>query len=243
MDIQYLLPRAQDLISRAEYDGIPAFMGFLRPEEAAQLMPVLQNRNHIFFGGYIGAQRTYLCIYPDWYDAADLDFPITAVTFSYRNVDKLSHKDFLGAVMATGVKRETVGDILIEDGRAVMFISREIEGYLLTQINCIGRVGVRITKGADEPLPQTSQKTQVSVTVASARLDGVISALCCVSRNKAEQLLKDGCVMIGGITEYKGTKTVNAGAVITVKRYGKFDVLSLDGLTKRGRIVLKANRY
>ncbi len=243
MDSHYLKSRLGDMLKQVEYDGVPTFLGFLRPEEAAVLASDLKACNHIFYGGYDGASRTYLCVYPDWYECDYNDFPFTAITFKYRTVDKLSHKDFLGAVMALGIKRETVGDILIEPGRAVMFISRDIKKYLLTQIDGVGRVGVSVYEGADFPLPQMSVKETVSVTVASARLDCVVAALVGVSRSGAEQLINDGAVLLGGIAEYKTTKHVAANIVLTIRKKGKYDILSLDGVTRKGRIILKANKY
>ena len=66
----------------------------------------------------------------------------------------LSHRDILGSLMALGIKRETVGDILIEEGRAVVFVCGDVKEYILNQVEKIGRVGVDMTEGCSFPLPE-----------------------------------------------------------------------------------------
>ena len=243
METGIISARVQDMVRRVDTQSIPVFWGFLRPEEAAEVKAILGTTAARFYGGYDGAERTYVCFYPYWADEESLNFPITAVTFRYRECDKLSHKDFLGSLMALGIKRETVGDILIGTGRAVVFLSHDIAPYVLTQISTVGRIGVTLTEGYEGTLPGISAKTEQTYTVASLRLDCVVAALAGVSRSRAEEIIGDNRVIINSITAVKPTKAVAAGDVISIRLIGKFDIISADTKTKKGRTVLITKKY
>ena len=145
----------------------PKFFGFLSCEEAALAQKLLENRNANFclFGGYEGAQRVMLGCLPDWCN--ETPFPISSVTFTYRGADELRHRDFLGALMALGITRESVGDILVEKGRTVVFFKDEVLPFVLSNVTKIGRVGVNTAIGFDEPLPLGDSLITASVTVSS----------------------------------------------------------------------------
>lgn len=244
MESDILLSRVRDAVRLCETDGAPKFVGFLRPEETALVLPSLQNRaNHCFFGGYEGAERCFLGVFPDWAEIDTSVFPIVPITFSFRHCDKLTHRDFLGSLMALGITREKIGDILIESGRAVVFCAREVSRFILTQINCVGRVGVTLSEGCTEPLPQMSERVQVSNTVASLRLDCVVAAVTKTSRGTAADLIGEQKVSINSVVCQKVTREVATGDKITVRGYGKFSVVSTEGVTKKGRTVLITETY
>ena len=143
METDLLKARIGDTADLCERTSSFKFLGFLSLEESLLADRILSKRNvkYSFFGGYDTAERVMLGCFPDWAECEENYFPITAVTFDYRKADKLTHRDFLGSLMGLGIKRESVGDILVEDGRAVAFLSRDILKYVLTQIEKIGRTG------------------------------------------------------------------------------------------------------
>ncbi len=63
--------------------------------------------------------------FPDYMEADAEAFPIAPLTLTYRKEDKLGHRDFLGSFMGLGIEREAVGDILIGEGRCVVFVREE----------------------------------------------------------------------------------------------------------------------
>ncbi len=238
------LSRVEDAYNLSFRSGAPRFLGFLTSEEVAIAEGFLKSRaEYRLFGGYEGAERVYLCVLGNAEDVADEAFPISAVTFRYRECDSLTHRDFLGSLMSKGIERDTVGDILVEKGRAVAFISREIAPYVLSQTDKIGRVGVGSSEGFSLPLPQMGEKEVKSKTVASLRLDAVTAALINSSRSVAEELITGGMVSVNSALCQKPTRQLSAGDKITVRGYGKFTLLEQGGTTKKGRTVLLTERY
>lgn len=243
MESEILIARINDTFDIAQKTNKLKFFGFLTSEQSALAKKTLEKRSASFqlFGGYQSAERVMLCCKPDWCD--DADFPLGAVTFSYRKTDKLRHRDFLGTLMALGITRESVGDILVEDGRTVVFLKDEILDFVLTNVIKIGGVGITSKRGFSEPLPQMDSLVTISVTVSSLRLDCVVSALCGVSRNKASDLINMGFVTVNSLVTEKATKQIDSGDVLSVRGKGKFIVSDTNSKTKKDRTVLEFKKY
>lgn len=241
MEINLLPARIGDLKQLCEKTKSPKFIGFLTADEVAVAVKQLKYDRYDIFGGYYGAERVVLGVLPDWCETPH--FPITAITFTYRTCDTLTHRDFLGALMSLGITRETVGDILIEPGRAVAFVLNDISKFIFTEISKIGNVGVTLAEGFAEPLPQLGKKQSFVVTVASMRLDCVVASLCGISRKEASEKISDGCVSVNSICTEKATQNVVAGSKITVRKKGKFEITACDEHSKKGRIILKYDKY
>ncbi len=234
--------KVSDAIKQSEEKCCPKFIGFFSPSERAEILPILKNVRHSFFGGYENSERVILCVMPDWMESAS-DYPIKALTFSFRRQDKLSHRDFLGSLMALGIKRSTVGDILVADGEACAFVLSEVAEYIMSQITKIGKIGVKITEGMPEVLPGMSGFIEGSGTVASLRLDCVVSALSGKSRNASADFISGGFVSLNSVAQEKLTQEVKSGDVIALRSIGKFIIVSGDERSKKGRVILKWKKY
>ncbi len=243
MEHDLLRDRLFDTVNICERTEKPKFLGFLSLEQRAFAENFLSKlkTKYSFFGGFPDAQRVMLGCFPQWAD--NYDFPITAITAVFRKSDRVSHRDVLGSLMALGLKRETVGDILIEEGRAVIFISVDNVEYVMTQITKFGRVGVALQSGFAEPLPEIGKLMDFSVTVASERLDCVVAALIGVSRGKAVEIIEQGTVSVNSVVTEKVTLKICSGDVITVRSKGKFSVDALQDKTKKDRLILKYKKY
>ncbi len=243
MDSLLLPKRVEDAYNICEKTCAPKFLGFLTPSEAAVAEGVLRqlHARYQFFGGFHGAERLVLALLPDWCE--DTPFPITALTFKYRERDTLTHRDFLGSLMALGIARETVGDILVESGRAVAFVSTDIVRFITENIVKIGNVGVTVSEGYFEPLPSMGKKEQFADTVASARLDCIIASLCHESRNGANARILSGEVSVNSVECGKPTRNIISGDIITVRHKGRYYIDSVDELSKKGRVILKYSKF
>ncbi len=242
MDEKLFAARVEDTVSLCERTDTPRYFGFLGAAQTAQAAEYLKHRGVRvdFFGGYEGAERVFLACLPPW--CQEPDYPITAVTLKFREEDAVGHRDVLGALMGLGIVRESVGDILLEKGRAVVFLRRDMVQYVKEQLSTVGRVGVQLTEGFCEPLPSMGKMEAKTVTVSSLRLDCVVGALCAVSRGGATQLLQDAKVILNSVGVQKATKTVEQGDVLSVRGYGRFVIDSCERYSKKGRIVLEYSK-
>ena len=243
METDLLKDRVFDTVGICQRTDRPKFLGFLSLEETAFVENTVSKlkANYKFFGGYEEAQRVMLGCFPEW--ESEWEFPISGVTLTFRKSDSLSHRDVLGSLMALGLKREAVGDILIETARAVVFLTDETTDYVLNQITKVGRVGVEITKGFKTPLPSAGVLSDFSSTVSSERLDCVVAALIGASRKTACEKIEQALVTVNSVVSQKPTLKIKAGDVVTVRSKGKFIVRSIEDKTKKDRLILRYKKY
>lgn len=222
----------KDLAVIGEKSRISRFSGFLteREQQLAEATAFSVGVGGCFWGGYDNAVRKMFCVPAD----ADESFPVEAVTFLFRDKDKLTHRDFLGALMSLGLKRDQIGDILVSDGAAVVFVTQTVSSLILTEIDKVGRVGVRTESGIKIQLPE-QEFEEISVVIASPRIDVLVSAVCGISREKAASMIKSGGVVAGGIQVNSASKIINEGEIFSVKGYGKFVFSQIGLATKKGK--------
>jgi RNA-binding protein YlmH len=246
-DEQILLAHVYDKLSAGSSRNVPVSTCFLTKREqllAEKLLPELPLR---FFGGASDAERAVCCWLPDYLDEEWLsseDGPVAAVRARFFEKDELSHRDFLGALMGSGIKRETVGDIYPGAGSCDFFVTREILPYVLQNLESAGRTKLSLQKIplTDVQKPQQQVKT-IRDTVSSLRLDGVVSSGFGLSRGKAAQAVESGKLELNYLVCQKPDKTVAEGDVISVRGLGKIRLESVGGTTKKGRIGIVISRF
>lgn len=223
----------------------PHFIGFLDPAEKLDVSEYLSRcpQEFLFFGGFPDADRCFVGFFPDYLEPSEDYFPIEAISVKFDKRFELSHRDFLGSLMAQGITRSSVGDILIEEGRAVFFVKEELSDYFIDNIFKIGKVGVTLAKGIEGDLPSAHSFEDVTQVIASARLDCIVAGLCGLSRDKAASAVNSGLVQLNYRECTSGSHEVKNSSVISVRGKGKFLIDSLDVKTKKGRLVLKARKY
>lgn len=244
-DDHLLRARAADAEKLSDKTGTPRFVGFLDERERALCTLWLSYAADrlCFYGGYDQAERTMLCVFPAGEQPQGTWAPLTALAFFYRKEKTLSHRDFLGTLMAAGIKRSAVGDILCGEGLTVVFVHTDVLPFLQNEITCIGGEGVRLQADYAGPLPAAHRFIDVSDTVASPRLDCVVAALCRCSRSEASNFVTGGRVTLNFLLCESVSATVKSGDVLSVRGCGKFRITELETQTRKGRVILKAQKY
>ncbi len=245
-DDAILEARLRDAVRLAQSGGRPRFVGFLderQAEQANKIMRSLCVENYMLWGGHGGAERVVFGAFPDFLAPDAAAFPVAALTARYRRSDTLTHRDFLGALLSNGIERETLGDILVEEGRCVLFARSEISDFVITQTEKVGRVGVAVTQGAQEPLPEERRFEEFSSVVASARLDCVVAAAIGTSREKASELVRAGLVMLDHEANTSLSAPVSQGSKLSIRGKGRFVLDRIGPVTKKGRLSIAGRKY
>ena len=245
-DDKVLTARISDAPALCQKNGYPHFIGFLDERERALAAAQLRRVPAVtacFWGGFADAERTLLGVFPDYFEPDTALFPLTGITFRYREEAALSHRDFLGTMLGKGVRRENVGDIISRPGRTVAFVSEDVAPFLLQEIDKVGGEGVRVTVGFDGELLPQRQYRDMHMTVASPRLDNVVKALTGLSREKAADTVETGLVSLNHLSCQTVSKTVFEGDVLSIRGFGRFKICSLSTRTKKERFLLFAQKY
>ncbi len=249
---QLLVRRVQDAAAGARYGGGYRFLGFL-DERGRALAEAALNRETVcaaFWGGFAGAQRCYLGLGAEE-PPAEKDFPIAAVRIACWMPGRTlpaaqlpGHRDYLGALLGLGLRRECVGDILTDGDAAVCFVDARMEPLLLQELTGVGRFSVRV-EPADPALSADWQpKTQtVRVNVPSLRADAVVAALLHLSRADAAALIVRGAVSVCHVPLTQQHTAVQPGDTLSVRGAGRWRIVAVDGQSKKGRLWLETEKF
>ena len=243
-----LLAKLYDKINAGVRKNIIANTCFLSPRELELADFLFGNLPGLYrFGGYGDAERKMLIYLPDYLEENALygeNSPLCCVEASFFEADKLSHRDFLGALMGAGIARETVGDICVESGRCLFFTTAEITPYVLDNLREAGRTKLHLKQVSLEGLTMPEPEFQeIRDTMASLRLDSVIASGFRVGRSLAAEYVHAGKVSIDGLPCEKPDKAISEGAKISVRGLGKIRLAQIGGKTKKDRIAVTIQKY
>ena len=243
-----LLAKLWDKINAGMRRNIPAATCFLSPRELEMSRYLFGDAEGLHtFGGFEGAERQMLIYVPEYMELdtlLDEDAPLCCLRATFFEEDILSHRDFLGALMGAGIGRETVGDICVGKGYCDFFVTAEIAPYILQSFTSAGRTKLSISQIplADASIPEPEVK-EIKDTLASLRLDSVISSGFRIGRSLAAQYVSAGKAAIDGLPCEKPDKAVTEGAKISVRGLGKIKLASIGNRTKKERISVVIHRY
>ncbi len=240
-----LRARVADACHLCELRSCPRFIGFLDEHRQAVARAVLHEKGHsahLFFGGYEGAERVMLGVFPDRTEPDPTWFPMTAIGFSYRSRAALTHRDFLGTLLANGIKREVIGDILCAQGSTVVFVTDEVAPFVADNVKKVGGEGVTVECPYTGEIAVQREFLDLSDTVASPRLDAVVRAALRVSREEAAHRIEAGLVSLNHMPCLSVSATVREGDTLSVRGGGRFLVDAVGPQTKKGRWVLKLRK-
>ncbi len=252
-DVKLFLSRIDDKLRESEREYDTAYFGFLTPGERAAAARYLDGSGAAFRfeGGYADAERTLLLIKPDndaipFRDTGDM---LSAVRISsFQEGKTLGHRDYLGSLIGLGLKREAIGDILpYTDGKMQycdVILLKSVGRDVLFSLERIGRTGV---KAEEIPLgylhvPEKSFR-EIRDTVASVRLDAVVSAGFSIGRNEAKELCRRALVSLNYQICASPDSKVGEGDVISARGYGKLQLAEIGGETKKQRIRILIRKF
>ncbi len=203
-------------------------------------------RNFKLYGGFENSKRKIVKIYPyDDYIEDDefVDFPFVALKVKHREVDKLSHRDFLGSLMAFQIKRDFVGDIVSTDGYAIIYIYDTVAEMILNGLTKVGRVGVKVSIFDEIFLGQEQVYKEIRGSVASLRLDCILSLALNLSREKSCALIKNAGVDVNYRLINNASVQLKDGDKFSLRGYGKFIFDGVVGTSKKGRFQILVKKF
>ena len=159
--------------------------------------------------------------------------------------DSATHRDFLGAVLGTGIERSVVGDILVQGERGAQILTTpEMVEYLEQNLTQVRTVPVKTSGIEMNQLRVPEARTQEIRSVESSmRLDSIASAGFRMSRQKALDRIKSGDVKLNWKSEgFKPSSIVREGDIISCIGKGRVEVKEV-GSTKKGKFSVYMVRY
>ena len=260
-----LAARLGDALNKSRRGEI-AMLSYLTPREqkrAARILSACGEQGSAWcWGGYPDSERACLFVLPDYLTAIleamtdaspndvtellgeDVTDAVCAVEIRGSGYRVLTHRDYLGSILALGIERDSFGDIALQDEhRAVVFCTAKMASFLCENLERVASDAVKCRPCVlDDTFTDGRRYAAVNDTVASARLDCVVAALTNLSREAAQHAVKSGLVEVDFEAEERTDFQLTAPATISIRGYGRFILRSFDGETRKGRLRMRADR-
>lgn len=248
-DERGFVDRAVEWVERAAQLHELKRTDFLDPRQAFILQTIVNRHPDVTLrldGGHPEAERRRAIIAPEYryLDGEEMGLSVLSVTSGDQKFLALDHGDYMGAILSLGMKRDKIGDIHVLDEGCHCIIAEEVSHYMNTQLRQVHRIQVQT-----EILPIDRLQTanvrleEMNLTVASFRLDGISSDAFRLSRAKIVLPIKAGRCRVNWKVEEDPSKLLKAGDVVSMQGLGRFKVLEIDGVTKKGRNRVKIGKF
>lgn len=234
---------------------------FLTLEQQSMLVSFMRNARHegaFFYGGYSEAERRMVVFMPDytgvfseeemeaWFRENTDECPLAVLDIKVPAAErgKLSHRDYLGALMGEGIKREKIGDIIVGEEGAQIIVAKEMAEYLVQNYRQAGRVNLTAKIVPISAINTVEIKTQVQkFTVSSPRLDNILSGVFNVSRKDAAEAISKGNVFVNSAEVIKPDFSLKGGEKVVLRGKGKIIYKGECGTSRKGKVYIEIVKY
>lgn len=254
---EILISKALDKKRQSADNSMITHTNFLSLEEISTVKTTDREYNEFtdtyYYGGYADSERQIALFVPKFFDVDDItaflreneeDNPLCIVRLKKDKFTTLSHRDYLGAIMGLGLKREMVGDIKVSDEGADIFCLKSAADFICENLRKSGRGSVTGEILSVGSFNSTDDKFELCfTTVASLRLDGVISAFFNLSRSAAAETVNKGLVYVNSSQCLKCDYPIKEGDKIVLRGKGKTVLTEIKGTSKKGKLKIEYKRY
>lgn len=238
--------RFNDLAERSYERGIYTYSEFLTMAEQSVLKKMQLPVKTSFYGGYENAERN-IVVFGDESDLGyECFYPVRFIKIEplqMKFADKLTHRDFLGSLMGLGIRREMLGDIIINENVAYLVCLDTVADFIINQLEKVKHTSVKCTESDFIPIDVLPELRYEELIVSSERLDVLISAVYNLSRNESQQRIENETVFCNGMITSGSSFVPKNGTLISVRGYGRFIFDGVLRQTKKGRYIVSVRIY
>jgi photosystem II S4 domain protein len=221
---------------------------FLSPPELAEIQQVFGRLTEVqllAWGGYPQAERQRIAIARSELplDRSQVDVAALDIAGNFL-FDTATHRDFLGAMLGTGIVREKTGDIIVLGERgAQAIVVPELVEFLEMNLKQVRSVPVKTQRiDLSELKVREPKKKELTTVEASLRLDAIASAGFSMSRSKMVELIDGGDVRVNWKEITQASAQVKTGDLIAIRGKGRLEVGDI-AITKKDRYRVQLTRY
>ena len=197
------------------------------------------------FGGYEFSERQMVAFLPDAL-CCDKNYPISVLKIEplqKKFSEKLSHRDYLGSILNLGIERCKLGDILVEEDNALIFVHKSMENFLLEELTRIRHTSVMVSVEEIQDLNYKPSIKEISGTVSSLRLDSLLALAFSSSRSKLVAYIEAGKVFVNGKLITSNGYQMKENDIVSVRGLGRFQYIETLSQTKKGRYYVTIHLY
>lgn len=245
MESSEFYKRIDDLAKRADSRDILTRTSFLTLSEQDALRQYYKGGRLVLSGGQQDCERRIAFFLPSYMEPESFDPAehIAAVRMQ-SHFGAPGHRDYMGAVLGLGIRRDAIGDIRVLGETAYLFCLPTVSQLLLDELDQVGRCSVSVSavEPDEVPVPEVRVKAR-TFTVKSLRLDAVLGSMFGVSRTSAAELIRMGGARLNDLPCEKPDAPVKEGDLISCRGYGKGRLKTVGARSKKGRIFVETEVF
>lgn len=226
--------------------GIRRYTRFLDPAQAQEAAR-LARRYGVelsLWGGYPDAERTVACFSAQEDAPQRAEFPVICLHARYtQRFLTITHRDLLGAFMALGLTRDTVGDIILSDADIFLFAAAATAEFIAGALTSAGRASLHFEILDEIPSMPSPRGETFHAVISSLRLDAVLAAAYRLSRSEAAEAIRAGGVKLDHLPCERTDAPVAEGALLSLRGRGRVRLQVVGGTTRKQRIGVTFFRY
>lgn len=216
------------------------YTDFLDPYErylAKSILNSFMELNYLEYGGVEEAERKIIIIFPEYMYEEDIALGVSSYKIE-GYLEKLSHPDYLGAILSLGIVRDKVGDIFVHEDESYIVLKEEIGRFVEYNLNKIRNNNVKLTSIPDSEILLADIEFKEKINyLSSLRLDVVISGAYNISRKDSANLVKAGRVRVNWESIDKPSHEIEEGDMISTRGYGRMILYNVKGRSKKDRFI------
>ena len=248
-DVELLKKRFIELANKSYNSGIFLFTDFLGLMEQSafnEIKRTLGPLPYSVYGGADGAERVMIRFGDEESLGYSVPYPIVCIKaepVSQKFADKLTHRDFLGALLNLGIERSTLGDIPILDNVGYIFAKEDIADFIISELTRVKRTDVRLSIVDELPEGELYKTERRRVQANGERLDAVISKVFSLSREEGQSLFSKKLVFVDGRLCENTSYIPKRNERISVRGYGRMVYLGYESTSKKGKLNIEVDLY
>ena len=197
------------------------------------------------YGGYEFSERQMVAFLPDAL-CYEKNYPIAALKIEplqKKFAETLSHRDYLGSILNLGIDRSKLGDILVEDEYAILFVHQSLKSFLFDELTRIRHTMIKLTEIEADDVSYQPKVKEICGTVPSLRLDSLLSLAFSSSRSKLVAYIENAKVFVNGKLITSNGFQIKEDDIVSVRGLGRFQFKESISQTKKGRFYVKLHLY
>ncbi len=207
---------------------------FLNPKELNDVINHLKKNSYNVFKPYSESEKCI--IYKD-------KIP-EIVLFEIDSPIPLKHSDILGSLFSLQIDEHLFGDIIIWNNKYYFYTFKYMNTFFEMELKKIKNANITLIEKDNNILCEYEPCfLEITIINSSLRIDSVIAKIIHTNRDTVKDLIKDKKIMYNYELLTNGTKNISINDTFSIRKFGKYKFIEIEGNTKKNNLVLKIHKY
>lgn len=158
--------------------------------------------------------------------------------------EKLRHQDIMGSILALNIKREMLGDIIVDNNNYYFYILESVNNYILSYFNKVKNINISLEELPLNYLKDYKRKyKEIIINAKSNRVDLIISKLTGLSRRVIKDMISNKEIILNYQTLTNNSYQFKENDIFSIRGYGKYKYIEIINKTKKNNYLIKCLKY